>query len=309
MKIAVILPAFNEEITIEQTIKEFHEALPEAEIYVIDNCSTDRTKELAQLLLMTYGKGKVIFEQKKGKGNAIKTAFKKIEADIYVLADADATYPAHQAKDLIHVLLENDADMVVGNRQVTGHYKKENKRTFHVFGNQLVNFLVNKLFNTHLTDIMSGYRVFNRKFVKNYPIIVEGFEIETDMTLHALHHHFKIKEVDIVYRDRPKNSFSKLNTLTDGKRVLLTLLHIFRFYKPLKFFGILTLFFAASSLIAGYFPIHEFFQTHYITKVPLAILACGFGILSMIFLSIGLILDTLRKQEDMQYHLHLLKEE
>jgi glycosyltransferase involved in cell wall biosynthesis len=307
MNIAIILPAFNEEVTIQSTISAFHQAIPEASIYVVNNNSTDRTGELAAALLSEiHNTGYVIVEQKQGKGNAVKTAFSHINADIYVLVDADLTYPAYQVRELIAALLKHKADMVVGNRQANGNYKSENKRSFHVFGNQLVNYLVNRIFSAKLLDIMSGYRVFSNRFVKNYPILVEGFEIETDITLHALHHQFKIVEVDIEYKDRPEGSQSKLNTFSDGFRIIFTVLQIFRFYKPFMFFGYLALFFAMTSLCIGYIPIKEFIDTHYITKIPLVILASGLGILSVVLLGIGLMLDALRRQEDMQYQLHLL---
>lgn len=201
----------------------------------------DSTESLARETLERLKcHGGVINEPRAGKGNAVRRAFIEIDADIYILADADMTYPAFQAHDLITPIVNGTADMVVGDRHSAGHYAAENKRAFHGFGNCLVRDLVNKLFGAKLADIMSGYRAFNRRFVKNYPILVEGFEIETDMTLHALDKRFRILEVPVEYRDRPEGSFSKLNTFRDGMRVINTITTVLRYYRPLAFwhFGI-----------------------------------------------------------------------
>lgn len=198
--VAVVLPAYNEEITIEATIRAFHAALPDAAIWVVNNCSSDATEAIARATLRSIGcAGGVIGELRKGKGNAVRRAFLEIDADIYVLSDADLTYPAERARDLMAPVVEGRADMVVGDRHSAGHYASENKRALHGFGNRLVRNLVNRLFNARLADIMSGYRVFSRRFVKNYPILVEGFEIETDVTLHALDKRFRIVEIPVEY--------------------------------------------------------------------------------------------------------------
>ncbi|MBV5330747.1 MAG: glycosyltransferase [Chlorobium sp.] len=294
VQVAVILPAYNEEKTISATIEDFQQHLSEADIWVINNRSSDATEFIARDTLSRLGcKGGVINEPRAGKGNAVRRAFRDIDADIYVLADADMTYPAAQARALMHLVLAGEADMVVGDRHSAGQYADENKRALHGFGNRLVRNLVNKLFRANLTDIMSGYRVFNRRFVKSYPILVEGFEIETDMTLHALDKRFRIVEIPIEYRDRPVGSFSKLNTLRDGARVLSSIGNILRYYRPLFFFGGAALLFALLGLVAGMPVIEEWISERYIRHVPLAILATGLEIVAIVLGAIGLILDSI----------------
>ena len=306
-KIAVILPAYNEELTILATIEDFHLHLPEAEIWVVNNRSTDTTESIARDTLSRLGcKGGVINETRPGKGNAVRRAFLDVNADIYILVDADMTYPAAQARNLMTPVLTGAADMVVGDRHSAGHYAVENKRALHGFGNRLVRDLVNKLFRANLADIMSGYRVFNHKFVKNYPILVEGFEIETDMTLHALDKRFRIAEIPVEYRDRPPGSFSKLNTVSDGIRVLRTIGNILRYYRPLIFFGGVALVFACLGLMAGAPVIVEWLRDGYIHHVPLAILATGLIIIAIIFASIGLILDSITHQNRHNFERSLL---
>lgn len=305
--IAVILPAYNEEQTLSPTIEDFHKYLPEAEIWVIDNRSTDATKIVACETLARLGcHGGIINESRPGKGNAVRRAFIDIEADIYVIADADMTYPAEQARNLIAPILAGEADMVVGDRHTSGQYAVENKRALHGFGNRLVRDLVNKLFHANLADIMSGYRVFNRRFVKNYPILVESFEIETDMTLHALDKRFRIVEIPIAYRDRPPGSFSKLNTVRDGARVLNTIGNILRYYRPLIFFGSTAILFALLGLLAGIPVIDEWVRDRYVHRVPLAMLATGMEIVSIVFTAIGLILDSITHQDKRNFERGLL---
>jgi glycosyltransferase involved in cell wall biosynthesis len=252
--------------------------------------------------------GGVLREDRPGKGNAVRFGFGEIDADIYVLADADMTYPADQARQLIEPVLAGSADMVVGDRHSAGQYAAENKRPLHGFGNRLVGTLVNKLFNADLNDIMSGYRVFNRRFVKNYPILVAGFEIETDMTLHALDKKFRIVEIPINYKDRPVGSLSKLNTLTDGMRVLSTIATVLRHYRPLAFFGTAALVFALFSLSAGYIVIEEWLRVNYVSHVPLAVLATGLAITSIVFWAVGLILDSIAFQGRRSFECHLLSQ-
>ncbi len=308
LSIAIILPAYNEEATIEATIRAFHQAVPEASIYVINNCSTDNTTDIAQRTLEEiHASGAVIQEMRKGKGNALRTAFLQIDADYYLLADADLTYPANRARDLLAPVMRDEADMVVGDRQSGGHYAKENKRPLHGFGNQLVQGLINGLFRAHLSDVMSGYRAFSRNFVKNYPILVEGFQIETDMTLHALDKRFRILELPIEYQDRPQGSVSKLNTLSDGAKVLLTIAQIFRYYRPLAFFGGLSILFVIGGIWASVPVLNDWLTHRYIYHVPLAILATGMEILALMLLGIGLILDALAHQQKMEYERSLLQ--
>lgn len=307
MKIAVILPAYNEEQTIAATIEDFHQALPDAAIWVINNRSSDATEQKTLDTMSRYGcRGGVINERRPGKGNAVRRAFLDIDADIYILADADLTYPAAQAQELMAPIIAGEADMVVGDRHSSGHYATENKRALHGFGNRLVRDLVNNLFHSDLADIMSGYRVFNRRFVKSYPILVEGFEIETDMTLHALDKRFRIVEIPVDYRDRPAGSFSKLNTLRDGARVLSTIGNILRYYRPLVFFGGAAIFFALLGLISGIPVIEEWITERYIRHVPLAILATGLEIVAIVLAAIGLILDSITHQDKRNFERSLL---
>lgn len=305
--IAVILPAYNEELTIRQTMEAFHRELPEAKIIVVNNKSRDATLEIAtQALRDLKCDGEVITENLQGKGNAVRRAFIDVDADIYVLTDADMTYPAERVRDLLAPVLNNQADMVVGDRHSQGHYKKENTRPLHGLGNRLVQGLVNILFRSQLVDIMSGYRVLNRRLVKNYPILVGGFQIETDLTLHALDKRFRIVEIPVEYKDRPAGSFSKLNTFSDGAKVLWSIMQILRHYRPLQFFsGVFFLFFAAG-IACGIPVMHDWITYRYIYHVPLAVLATGIEILAVVFMAIGLILDSLVHQQRLAFEREIL---
>lgn len=305
--VAVVLPAYNEALTLAATMEAFHAALPEAAIWVVNNCSSDATEAIARATLSELGcAGGVLNEFCKGKGNALRRAFLEIEADVYVLADADLTYPAESARDLMAPVIDGRADMVVGDRHSAGHYAAENKRALHGFGNRLVRGLVNGLFHANLADIMSGYRVLSRRFVKNYPILVEGFEIETDMTLHALDKRYRIMEIAVAYRDRPVGSVSKLNTLSDGVRVLFVITQILRHYKPMGFFGSLSLLFGLAGLWAGLPVIQDWIEFQYIHHVPLAILATGLEIIAVLSLGIGVILDSIVHQQRLDYEWQIL---
>lgn len=307
ISIAIVLPAYNEELTIAGTIEDFHGHLPNAAIWVVNNRSQDCTEKIATDAIARLGcLGGVINELKPGKGNAVRRAFLDIDADIYVLADADMTYPASNALALIEPVLSGKADMVVGDRHSAGHYASENKRALHGFGNRLVRDLVNKLFKANLADIMSGYRVFSRRFVKSYPILVEGFEIETDMTLHALDKRFRVMEIPVDYRDRPAGSVSKLNTLRDGARVLSTIGNILRYYRPLFFFGSLSFLFALLGLIAGIPVIEDWITDRYIHHVPLAILATGLEIVAISMVGVGLMLDSIVHHDKRNFERDLL---
>lgn len=306
--VAVVLPAYNEEQTIAPTIEDFHLALPAASIWVINNCSTDATERNALETLSRLGcKGGVINERRPGKGNAVRRAFLDIDAEIFVLADADLTYPAAQVTELMQPVIAGEADMVVGDRHSSGHYAVENKRALHGFGNRLVRDLVNLLFHANLADIMSGYRVFNRRFVKSYPILVEGFEIETDMTLHGLDKRFRIVEVPVNYRDRPTGSFSKLNTWRDGARVLSTIGNILRYYRPLIFFGGAAILFAVLGLLSGVPVIDDWLRERYIHHVPLAILATSLEVIAIVLAAIGLILDSITHMDKRNFERELLR--
>lgn len=305
--IAIILPAYNEELTIAGTIESFYKALPEARIVIVNNNSSDETATIARDTLKRLNAfGEVIDEYLQGKGNAVRRAFKDVDADIYVMADADLTYPAERVHQLIRPISQNQADMVVGDRLSGGYYKNENKRNLHGFGNNLVTWLINKLFRANLKDIMTGYRAFSRKFVKNYPILVEGFQIETDVTLHALDKRFRIMEISIEYKDRPTDSVSKLNTFADGTKVLFTIVQILRYYRPLMFFGSIGAGFFLLGLLASYPVIEDWFLYRYIYHVPLAVLAAGLEICAIMALGIGLILDAITHQNKMAFERNLL---
>jgi glycosyltransferase involved in cell wall biosynthesis len=305
--IAIIFPAFNEEQTIGSVILEFFKALPEAMFYIIDNNSNDNTSEVAQATLRDNGiAGKVIFERRQGKANAVRRAFQTIDADAYLLVDADLTYPAFRALEMLAPILADSADLVVGDRHSTGHYTLENKRPFHGIGNALVRVLINRIFRAKLTDIMSGYRAMSREFVKNYPVLVEGFEIETEMTLHALDKRFRILELPIEYKDRPPGSLSKLSTFSDGSRVVMTIFQIFRYYRPLLFFVSLGVFIALLGLTASLPVFSDWIRFRYIYHVPLAVLSASLGIVSVLMFSIGLILDSVVRLQKANFELMLL---
>jgi glycosyltransferase involved in cell wall biosynthesis len=307
LNIAIIIPAYNEEQTIEATIVDFNSVVPSAAIWVINNRSSDATEIVAREVLKRLAcRGGVINEFRPGKGSAVRRGFYCIDADLYVLVDADSTYPAADLHALLTPVQNGMADMVVGDRHAGGYYARENKRALHGFGNRLVRDLVNRLFGARLSDILSGYRVFSRRFVKTYPILVDGFEIEIDMTLHALDKRLSILELPIRYRDRPEGSFSKLNTFLDGIKVLRNLFNILRHYRPLLFFGALALVFSVSGLIIGTSVITEFIRTRYVSHVPLAILSTGIEVIAVVLGAIGLILDSIAHLEKQTFERDLL---
>ena len=301
-KIAVLIPCYNEELTVEKVIKDFRRELPDADIYVYDNNSKDKTADIA------VKNGAILrHEYKQGKGNVVRSMFYDIDADLYIMVDGDDTYPAEFVHELIKPVEEGKADMCIGDRLSNGTYQKENKRPFHEFGNNLVKKSINVLFKTDLKDIMTGYRVFNKKFVKNMPVMTNKFEIETEMSLYALDKGFVIKEIPILYRDRPAGSVSKLNTVSDGLKVLKTIFKMYKDYKPLRFFSYIPIILFLIGLIVGLPVIVEFFKTRYITKVPSAILATGLVTLSVIIGQCGVILDTVVRLNRENYQLSLLK--
>ncbi len=293
--IAVVIPCYNEEITIGNVITDFHNITPEASIYVFDNNSTDRTAEIARSL-----GAEVIREKRQGKGFAVQSMFSNVDADIYVMVDGDNTYDVTNVNAMISMINNDKADMIVGNR--LKNYTDESFRKFHTFGNKLVRLLINKLFNAQLSDIMSGFRVMNRLFVKNINVVSSGFEIETEMSIKALKYGYVIKEVDVPYRERPQGSYSKLNTINDGILVLKTIFIIFKDYKPLLFFSVISGILLLISLVSGSVVITEFVETRYITHVPLAIFAVGTMILSIILFVTGIILDSINRRFDELYH-------
>lgn len=301
-KIAVLIPCYNEELTIENVVKDFRKELPEADIYVYNNNSKDKTAQIAE------SAGAIVRnEYKQGKGNVVRTMFREIDADIYVMVDGDDTYPADEVHKLIEPIKNGEADMVIGDRLSNGTYQEENKRHFHEFGNNIVRDSINKLFKSNLKDIMTGYRVFNRFFVKNMPVMSPNFEIETEMSLHALDKKFIIKEIPITYRDRPEGSSSKLNTIGDGIKVLKTIVKMLKDYKPRKFYWSISAIFIILGLIMGVPVIVEFFKTKYIAKIPSAILATGLMTIALIIAQCGVILDTVVKQNKEKYEIDLIR--
>lgn len=295
-KISIFLPAFNEELTIEKTISDFYKELPEAFIYVINNNSTDKTESIARKIYKEKKiKGDILFESLRGKANAIRIALRKIDSEIYVFCDADSTYPANEIKNLIEPLENSECDMCVGDRNAKDSYKNENKRPLHFFGNKLVNFIINLLYKSDLKDVMSGYRAMKKEFIKSYPLNVEGFEIETDLTLFALNNKYIISEIPIEYKDRQENSFSKLNTFSDGAKIINLIFQTMRFYKPMLFFTSVSIFLIALSLLISVPVFTEFFSTGVIKSIPSAILSASLIIISFFCIFTGLILDSLNK--------------
>lgn len=305
--VAIILPAYNEELTIRQVILDFHAALPDATICVIDNNSSDRTSAIAAATFEHLGcPGRLIHEKRQGKGNALRRAFADVEADIYLLADADQTYPASRAADMIAPVALGEADMVVGDRHTGGHYQDHNKRLFHCFGNDLVKNMINFFFRSTLRDIMSGYRAFSRTFVKTYPVMVAGFQVETDMTLHALDKRFRVVEIPVEYVDRPAGSFSKLNTVADGVKVIFAIFQILRYYKPFAFFSTVAALLIVLGFVASIPVLNDWFAYRYIYHVPLAVLAAALEIVAVIFFSIALMLDSVTHQHKVSYELMIV---
>lgn len=302
--IAIILPAYNEEQTIASVLRAFHLAAPRAGLFVIDNNSKDRTAAIARQTLAELGAcGDVIFEKRQGKANAVRRAFNEVQADVYVMVDADNTYPAEQIWDLVEPVLTGEADLVVGDRRSHGDYQRENKRRMHNFGNNLVQRLTRAVSGTEIVDIMSGYRAMSRYFVECYPILVEGFQLETDMCLFAAQAKMRTREVPITYIDRPEGSFSKLDTYKDGIKVLRCIFDMFRQFSPFTFFAITAACFILLSLICGSVVIHEWLTTRYITHIPLSILAVAFGLLGIIALGTGVTLDAVsfKNRRDLEY--------
>ncbi|MED5247397.1 MULTISPECIES: glycosyltransferase family 2 protein [Priestia] len=302
MKVAVLIPCYNEEVTIGKVIDDFKRELPSADIYVYDNNSKDRTSEIA----LEHG-AIVKKEFKQGKGNVVRSMFQEIDADCYVMVDGDDTYPAEFVHQLIEPIRNREANMVIGDRLSNGTYLEENKRAFHNFGNNLVRSLINGLYKSNIKDIMTGYRAYDKLFVKSIPVMSPGFEIETEMSLHALDKRFRLREIAIDYRDRPEGSESKLNTFSDGFKVLRMIFTLFKEYKPLQFFSIWTVLFIVAGLAVGAPVLYEFFDTGFITKVPSSILATGLMVLGVLSFVCGLILDTIASLNRKQYELELNK--
>ncbi len=300
-QIAVLIPCYNEEKTVEKVVTDFKKVLPEAVIYVYDNNSSDRTVEKARAA------GAVVrHEYRKGKGNVIRRMFREIDAKVYLMTDGDDTYPAEFARQMVDQVLIHQADMVVGDR-LSSTYFTENKRPFHNFGNSLVRGTINRLFRTQIKDIMTGYRAFSYQFVKTFPVLSKGFEIETEMTIHAADKNMQVDNVIIEYRDRPEGSESKLNTYSDGIKVLMSIARLYRNYKPMQFFGILAALLTVLSV--GFFiPVFlEYLSTGLVPKFPTLIM-CGFALMAAIqSVFAGLILASGAQKNRQEFEMDLIK--
>ena len=288
LTIAVLIPCYNEALTVASVVAGFRAALPDAAIYVYDNNSTDGTAEIARQA------GAIVRrESRQGKGYVIQSMFREIEADCYVMADGDGTYPPDQVEVVLGPVRRGDADMVVGNRLM--EFTERSFRPLHVFGNKLVVGTINFLFRANLKDVMSGYRAFSRRFVREMPLVSRGFEVETEMTLQALDRRLVIAEVEVPYGSRPAGSYSKLNTFSDGFRVLLKLFNILKAYRPLFFFGSLGISICFIGLLIGFVPIREYLLTGLVTRLPTAILAAAIEIVGIVIGIAGIILDSLNQ--------------
>lgn len=300
--IAVLIPCYNEAITIEKVITDFQRILPEATIYVYDNNSSDETARIA-----TECGAIVRTETRQGKGNVVRQMLRDVEADFYLMVDGDDTYPAEAAPLLLAPLKENRADMTVGDRLSNGTYGSENDRAFHGFGNNLVRFLIKLLYGFEFSDVMTGYRAFNNVFVKTMPVLSPSFEIETELSIHAVDKRWRILEVPIDYRDRPEGSESKLNTVSDGIKVLLTIGSLFKDYRPLVLFSFITLIFCILGLVVGIPIIAEYAQTGLVPRLPSALLAVALVFCGLLSLSCGIILDTVVKGYRKEYEVQVIQ--
>ncbi len=298
-EIAVLIPCYNESVTIEKVVKDFQRVLPEAVIYVYDNNSTDNTDEIAR------NAGAVVrYEYQQGKGNVIRTMFRDIQADCYIMTDGDDTYPAECAREMADLVLNKNVDMVIGDR-LSSTYFEENKRPFHNIGNTMVRKMVNAFFKGNVTDIMTGYRAFSPLFVKSFPVLSKGFEIETEMTIHALDKNLHLQSIPVDYRDRPEGSESKLSTYSDGFKVITTIFKLLKDYRPLRFFGLGSLVLALLGLFL-FIPVFlEYLDTGLVERFPTLIVAVTFGLASLQSLVCGLILDTVVKKDRQRFEQHL----
>lgn len=303
-EIAVLIPCYNEEQTVAQVIHDYRAALPEAAIYVYDNNSSDRTSEIVRELGLNDAKLFLRHEYRQGKGNVIKSMLRDIDADCYLLTDGDDTYPAESAPEMVQLVLDGKADMVVGDR-LSSTYFTENKRPFHNSGNVLVRKLINSLFKSNVRDIMTGYRALSREFAKCLPIMSKGFEIETEMTIHAVDKNFLIRQIKVDYRDRPEGSESKLNTFSDGAKVLRTIFMLFKNYKPLVFFGSVSVALMVLAVVLFIPVLLDFSRTGLVAKFP-TLIVCGIiGLSSLLSFSVGIILDVEIQKHKLLYEMLL----
>ncbi len=299
-KVAVLIPCYNESKTIEKVVTDFKNALKDCVVYVYDNNSSDNTAEIAEKA------GAVVrHEYQQGKGNVVRRMFQEIEAECYIIVDGDDTYPAEFAAEMVDKVLNRQTDMVVGDR-LSSTYFQENKRPFHNFGNSLVRFCINKIFKCNVKDIMTGYRAFSYRFIKTFPVLSRGFEIETEMTIHAISMNMAVENVIIEYRDRPEGSESKLNTFSDGFKVLKTILNLFRNYKPLQFFSLVAALLLIVDLAVFISQVWlPFRETHLVEKFP-TLIVCGFvGLSALLSFFSGMILDSLWQKERREFEFRL----
>ncbi len=300
--VAVLVPCYNEAVTIAKVVDDFRRVLPRATVYVYDNNSSDGTADIAR------AHGAVVrHESRQGKGNVVRSMFREIEADYYLMVDGDDTYPAEAAPDLLEPLAAAAADMTVGDRLSNGSYGEENSRAFHGFGNDLVRFLIRIIYGHAFGDVMTGYRAFNRAFVKTMPVLSEGFQIETEISIHAVDKRWRVVEVPIDYRDRPEGSSSKLSTARDGAKVLKAIASLCKDGKPMLFFGLVALVLAALGLVAGIPVIAEYLATGFVSKLPSAVLAVGLCLCGALALTAGVILDTVAKSNRKQWELDVMR--
>lgn len=296
-KIAVLIPCYNESKTIEKVVRDYKETLPEADIFVYDNNSSDGTDEIARKA------GAIVrYEHRQGKGNVIRSMFHQIDADCYLMIDGDDTYPAENARQMCELVLNDGVDMVIGDR-LSSTYFQENKRPFHNVGNMMVRALINKLFHSNVRDIMTGYRAFSRDFVKTFPVLSKGFEIETEMTIHALDKNMMLKEVPVTYRDRPAGSESKLNTYSDGLKVILTIFKLFRDYKPLLFFSVTAMLLMGVAVVLFVPVFIEYLETGLVPRFPTLIVSAFIVLLAMLMWVCGLILEVVVKKHRQMFEL------
>lgn len=298
-EIAVLIPCYNEEMTVAKVVRDFKKYLPNAKIYVYDNNSSDNSVKCAEEA------GAIVrYEIRQGKGNVVRSMFRDIKADCYIMVDADDTYSATDAKKMCDLILKNNYDMVVGDR-LSSSYFTENKRLFHNFGNKIVRFLINKLFNTNITDIMSGYRAFSYQFVKGYPVLSKKFEIETEMTIHAVSKNYRIKTIPIFYKDRKEGSVSKLNTYKDGVMVVYTIGQLVKEYRPRLFFNFFAFIFLMVGFVLGLPVFIEYFETGLVPRFPSLIVSMICLVLSLLLFITGIILEVLSKKFNQLYELYL----
>lgn len=300
--VAVLVPCYNEAVTIAKVVDDFKRVLPAATVYVYDNNSSDGTAQIAR----DHG-AVVCHESRQGKGNVVRSMFREIEADYYLMVDGDDTYPAEAAPDLLEPLAALGADMTVGDRLSNGSYGQENSRAFHGFGNDLVRWLIKVIYGHAFGDVMTGYRAFTRAFVKTMPVLSEGFQIETEISIHAVDKRWRVLEVPIDYRDRPEGSSSKLSTARDGAKVLRAIASLCKDGKPMLFFGVLALAFLALGLVAGVPVIAEYVSTGFVSKLPSAVLAVGLCLCGALSLTAGGILDTVAKANRKQWEIEVTR--